>query len=714
VARVHLLIPPHGDLTQPLAGVPALTAWLRRSGIGVTQSDESILAFEYFTRPGRLEQARERVAAALRELDRAGSLGFLGQQHYLAAGKALLAAPYILRNIDAAKSVLRDGDAFFRPDRYRWATGVLRRALALVSAEFFRTRWSPGDLHMRFNYRSVAEICEAAASERENPFLEFYQAETLPRLLRTDAGVLGISVTHGPQLIPAFTLARLVRRVAPRCRIVFGGALLPHIAHGLAASPALFEWVDAFVLHEGEMPLEQLSARHLPANELASVGNLVFREPESGRIIETPPQQAPGLNELPVPDYDGLPLPLYLSPEPVLPLVVSRSCYWQRCTFCSRKGRYQAKREDRAVEEMRILRAKYNARHFYFAGDVIAPASVQRLGASIERSGLDVRWSTDLRAESAASPKLIETARRGGCREIRMGLESASDRVLGLIGKGITPDKVVEILDACRRNGIATRLSLFVGFPSETAGEAQQTIDFVRRWRDKIDSADFTYFALERGSILYDSPASFGITKIYDDTHLPLAFLPRYEVEPGPSMLEVLRRYTVHRDELDRLFADEPQFLSKAHSLLYSARDGVKREDRPAAAEAGAGIPEPGSKLRRPAHIEVLRLAYDLDELGRSVYRTDSKLNELLLTEGVSLRQIVLKLDQSEPPLPARSAWFVYNGLRDRITRLPDGLAHLLETCDGTRTAETLCRRSRGKIEAALQTLAGAGLIEAA
>jgi anaerobic magnesium-protoporphyrin IX monomethyl ester cyclase len=713
-APIQLAVPPHADLTQPAAGTAALSAYLRREArLEVAQTDESILAFEYFTRPERLRLALGKALEVRARLEARRSLGFLEQQRYLAVAKAALCGEYAIENAAAAKAVLRGPD-FHRPEKYSWAVGVLQRCLGLISAEFFRTRLSLEDLHLRFRWRSSTDLRLAAFDEAENPYLEYFRSATLPRMRAASPEILGLSVTHGAQLAAAYTLARLVREALPSCKVLMGGALMPHIAHGLARNRSLFEWVDAYVIGDGEEALKAYSESRRDPEALREVPNLMYLDPRSGEIVRNARRDIEDLDRLPPPDFSGLPLPLYLSPSPVLPLAPSRGCYWERCAFCSRKGPYREKSARALVSELEHLGRAHGARHFFFAVDVLSPRALVRFAQAIEEAGVEAAWSSDLRAERTLDDRAMAQLSRGGCREIRIGLESGSARVLRLLDKGIDIAQVERILLACRRHGIGTRLALFFGFPSEDEAEAGATVELIRRLWDLIDEIDVTYFALERGSEVHRAPAAFGVTRILEDEHMDLAMLLRCEVAPGPSMTEVMERFTRAKAQLDRLpRGHRTRAVSKAHSLLFFSRTG-----REASAQAPLPELDPGKQeiVRSAADVRVLQLAFDLRELEHAVYRADCRLNHMLLEQGRPLADIVAELDASEPHVAARPQFVLYQGTKNRLSPIGPAAAEVLLQCRASSSQRELSRhfaqRLAGEqLDRTLARLRAAGLV---
>ncbi len=79
--------------------------------------------------------------------------------------------------------------------------------------------------------------------------------------------------------------------------------------------------------------------------------------------------------------------------------------------------------------------------------------------------------------------EMFELMSAAGCREIGLGIESGSDRVLRHIGKGITKAMVREAVWAAKRKGIHVRGYFILGVPQETREDIQATEDFA----DELD-----------------------------------------------------------------------------------------------------------------------------------------------------------------------------------------------------------------------------------
>jgi radical SAM superfamily enzyme YgiQ (UPF0313 family) len=143
----------------------------------------------------------------------------------------------------------------------------------------------------------------------------------------------------------------------------------------------LFNFVDSFVVHEGETPLLRLVEQLRGDGDLSKVPNLVYKQ--DGEVKVNRPFAKEELNALPTPDFDGLPLDLYLSPERVLPVMGSRGCYWEQCAFCSipfDHMTFHVRYAENVVNDFKTLQEKYNCNNFFFTDEALFFQIIPRAG----------------------------------------------------------------------------------------------------------------------------------------------------------------------------------------------------------------------------------------------------------------------------------------------------------------------------------------------
>src|SRR5439155_6766395 len=72
---------------------------------------------------------------------------------------------------------------------------------------------------------------------------------------------------------------------------------------------------------------------------------------------------------------------------------------------------------------------------------------------------------------------------RGGCREVWMGAESGSQRILDAMEKGIRVEDIYRARQNLERHGIRACYFLQFGYPGERWEEIQETVRLVRETR---------------------------------------------------------------------------------------------------------------------------------------------------------------------------------------------------------------------------------------
>lgn len=89
--------------------------------------------------------------------------------------------------------------------------------------------------------------------------------------------------------------------------------------------------------------------------------------------------------------------------------------------------------------------------------------------------------SPDIRVD-CISDTVLDAIRDYTIGWVFFGLESASDRVLRLMGKGATAAQAGEAVEACRAHGLHVAGSFIVGYPTETVEEYEETKDFITEY----------------------------------------------------------------------------------------------------------------------------------------------------------------------------------------------------------------------------------------
>jgi len=701
--KVALVFPPQGHFTQPYLSLPSLAAFLRGHGFEVHQLDESIGSYDHFLSRERLERSLERVAPeiALAALDGREELDFSAMERYQLLSELALIGRDVTLNIDEAKRVLRSRDEFYDYERYLWAGRTIEQGLRLFSAEYAPSRLTAHGFVTRYSVERSSEIIAALSDERENPYLEYFREFTLPSLQALDPDLIGISVTFPSQAIPALTLCRLIKRWKPSVHITLGGGLLAYVADKLSKRPEIWSLIDSFVMLEGEGPLLRLAEGIRDGNlDLSTIGNLIYRG-ASGEVVKTPRGEPLDIKLLPTPDFDGLPLDKYLTPELVLPLAATRGCYWGKCVFCTLYTvigpGYRGRTIAQTVEDMQKLSAKHKTKHFYLAIEDLPPNMAKALPKAILDAGLDVSWWADARLEhDTFDQEVCDMLAKSGCKRLAFGYESASRRVLARMCKGIDPDASMELVRRVRKAGISVTLYAMIGFPTETREEAEMTLAAILENRDLIQEVSARVFYLDESSEIYRRRQEFDIVEVYPDPQSDLQVY--YDFKPGSGMTRREAR-DVYLEFTKKLRSHFPVFQNtnmlyhelKSHYFLYLAEHGSWEALRDKVLSRDASGKRRSTVGPRPLAARALRtreLAFDRARIDQRLSSIDSFTLRPRYQSDLVDDEDRARFDRELPREPREASTLLYDARTAELHCISPAAAALLLRCDGTRTPE--------------------------
>ncbi|MFC1753743.1 B12-binding domain-containing radical SAM protein [Thermoproteota archaeon] len=264
--------------------------------------------------------------------------------------------------------------------------------------------------------------------------------------------------------------------------VVMGG---PHVS---VAKGDVFQDspLDYAIKKEGEYPLfELIEALAKKKSDLSDVNNLIWKK--DGRIVENPDMSfITNLDEIPFPDYGLFDVKKYVSTTiHSTALVTSRGCPYL-CTYCSTllsMGRNFRKRS--AENVFAEIRQRYDEgyRDFDINDDCFSLdiARALKICELIIESGLNIRFKcyNGLRVDRITLD-LLKKMKKAGFYFFAYGCESGNQEVLKNIKKSITLDQVQNAVRWARDAGIDCCVNFIIGHPTETYGQALDTLNFAK------------------------------------------------------------------------------------------------------------------------------------------------------------------------------------------------------------------------------------------
>lgn len=370
-------------------------------------------------------------------------------------------------------------------------------------------------------------------------------------------GTGGMVFSH-PEIEEVVHIAKEVR---PSIFTFIGGSL---VTHSPKEAMNLVPHADFGIIGEGDVTDIELVEALMKGEDLSLVDSIIFRCGEE-LVLTRDRQVDVDLNALTIPDYEGFRF-FDLGQEErasdsniklVGPLCTSRSCPYQ-CTFCSRtgKGAYRTRDLDLVFEEMEYLIEKFGINEFRFADELFAQ-DTQRVTEFCTRiKPMNLAWEIYLRVSSKVTLELLQMMSDAGCSSVFYGLESACDKVLKSMKKGISEADILRVLTATKEVGMVAHGGFIFGDTAETKETVEYTLNFVEKHYHLMADVYFAPIMLLPGSLLYHKAIEDG--KITDTTKFIAEDLPLINVS-GMS-----------EDEYNEMvFQTIPQFTSKLKKTHY-------------------------------------------------------------------------------------------------------------------------------------------------
>ena len=511
--RVLLVTPPMVQFNTAYPAVPTLAAFLRDKGHEVAQEDLSLaLALRLFSPSGvtaveralrRKFQGKRPPAAVKHLLVHAAPIrAAIADAVLLLQGRAPNLAAHF-----ASPASLPEGPRFtaLRGLVDDETVDVIARHRASLFLDEIADAVREG-LDDRFELARYAEHLAADAAGFEplaraltrRPTLLDRWIDELAEAAFTAhrPQLVGLTVPFPGALYGAFRIARRMKALNAGIVTVLGGGYVNTELRELG-EPRVFDTFDYVAFDDGEIPLLRIvESLTIPGAPPALVRTRIRQQ---GRVVLCNDAAAPRLRhgQRPAPDFMSLAKAGYIamaeSPNPMhrlwterpwIKLTLAHGCYWHRCAFCDTSldyiRSYDPADAETIVGWMERTMADTGLTGFHFVDEAAPPALLGRMSRLILDRGLRVEWWGNIRFEVKFDDELSRLMARAGCLAMSGGLECAHDRLLALMDKGITTAQSARAMRALASAGILVHAYLMYGYPTQTAQETVDALDFVR------------------------------------------------------------------------------------------------------------------------------------------------------------------------------------------------------------------------------------------
>ena len=578
--KVMLIFPPEWVPTAPYLALPSLAAVLRQNGSDTVLKDINVEMYDHIFTPGFLLIVKGKIQDRFKELKQnAANLSAEDAElKQMLSDYQHIDLDYHIQKVGRAKEIMRS-EEFYEVEKSEWALNAFREVMEYVSVAYFPAsiQFYPIESNLNVYRPWVSEdLLKVPFDNKVNVYADICRQLVLRSIKREKPEVVGISIGTPVQLMSGITFATLIKEAFPDIHVTVGGNIITRLKDEFSKKPHFFgKAFDSIITYEGEHALVWLVEALSGKRKMNEVSNLIYKDEEGQMHVNETYQER--VDQLPPPDFDGMPWDKYFSPEKLVPYLGTRGCYWGKCTFCDHGAGYidqfRAKHAEQIVDELEYLKNKLNAKHFMFTDESFPPALFIKLPPMMVERELDIYWTTLIRFESQLlEPEIWDVAHKSGCRSLYYGLESANERIIKLVKKD-TDIKAAKInLEQAKRVGIWSHVMCFYGFPSETEEEAEDTRRFLIENQHQIPSVEMYFFVLYKNApVMYQADEYKIDVKVNPEHDLALDYY--YTPESGQTTEEAMSRY-------ERFYQEDfgPWALrinAREHVFLYITKYGT-------------------------------------------------------------------------------------------------------------------------------------------
>ena len=425
----------------------------------------------------------------------------------------------------------------------------------------------------------VAAYYENASGNRSDfidaPALGLDYAQFEEEIRKRPIDVAAISVLTF-NLIDSCRAVELVKKHHPKAKVVFGG----HHANYYPGETAKLPHVDYVLTGEGEISFTSLIEaidRGERREELSAIPGLSWKDPFQCNVSEGR-GDARNLDDLPFPARHLINLRNYNNligaSDVTATIQSSRGCPFA-CTFCDiRRTEFRWRDPGNVVDEVEAL-ADQGVDDFFFVDDTITirKKRVHEICEKIVRRGIKIQFKISSRVD-CITEDLLRDLKKAGCYRIHYGVESASQRSLDYLEKGINLDLVRRVFKQTHNAGIGTYAYMMIGIPGETREEMEQTFDFAAELNP--DYCQFSICTPYPKTELYDRMLRDGI--------VPHDYWQEFAEKPHEGFKVKFWNPGFEEDELReiqqhglRKFYGRPKFVLRELTRVRTATDFIRK-----------------------------------------------------------------------------------------------------------------------------------------
>lgn len=316
-------------------------------------------------------------------------------------------------------------------------------------------------------------------------------------LLSVDVDCYGFSVAFGEQLYESIELARRLREKKPVARLILGGSQINLLDQEQISRLAASDIFHAISIGNGEQTIVDL-----------------VRSNAEKKVVRSGAMHREEMDRLPQPLFEA-DLERYIPPLK-LPVLVTKGCYWGKCTFCDYPRladlggkRYISRSPEIVLSEIKALQQRYNPEQINLISDAVPPSWYAELATRAIDEHVQLKSSSYMMHSKSLDEEFFALLSRAGVRTIRFGTESTNERILDVMKKQAKREVIINNFRLAYRYNIRTVANVIPDYPTTTFAEAVAVLKDFQQLSSIISSINPQMFDLTAGAPAAADPDQF-------------------------------------------------------------------------------------------------------------------------------------------------------------------------------------------------------------
>jgi radical SAM superfamily enzyme YgiQ (UPF0313 family) len=246
---------------------------------------------------------------------------------------------------------------------------------------------------------------------------------------------------------------------------------------------------DYIIQGEGEITLKELLDTIENKGDVSHVqGHFSVK---NGKIVKSPSRSVLNdLDSLPFPAWDLVNMGSYKAiwekggNDFTLNIATTRGCPF-KCNWCAKPiygNRYNSHSPQYIVKQLAFLKENYGVTNFWMCDDIfgLKPNWVQEFNHKLEEENLKISYVIQSRVDLLLKEDTIDALTKSGLKEVWVGAESGSQKILDAMEKGTQVSQIYEATRLLKEKNVRVAFFIQFGYLGETKEDISKTVAMIK------------------------------------------------------------------------------------------------------------------------------------------------------------------------------------------------------------------------------------------